>query len=148
MVLLRGSGVVVLDLLFPQLLASNSIVSLRFGRFGFGLGKNRREKAPNRENPVAKPVNRPPDRTVRRRTRPTGRKPDSRPRDRSDRPPDRTRRRQLRSNRTTDRLLRPRHPAISTTTTTTTTTTIAGITCRSPCNPSSFCDLSHRALLV
>ena len=48
MVLLRGSGVVVLDLLFPQLLASNSIVSLRFGRFGFGLGKNRREKAPNR----------------------------------------------------------------------------------------------------
>ena len=30
MVLVRGSGVVVLDLLFPQLLASNSIVSRRF----------------------------------------------------------------------------------------------------------------------
>jgi hypothetical protein len=135
--LVRGSGVVVLDLLFPQLLASNSIVSLRFGRFGLVFVKNRREKPSSRE--------------IRFRARSTGPQT-GRPSTEPGRPGgNRTGRSRSRSNRTPDRaqqrpLLRPRHPAISTTTTT--TTIIAGITCRSPCNPSSFCDLSHRALLV
>lgn len=50
--MVHGFGVGVLDPLSPQLLAPNSIVSLRFGRFGLVSLKNRREKICAPRNPV------------------------------------------------------------------------------------------------
>ncbi|KAK1602085.1 hypothetical protein QYE76_017128 [Lolium multiflorum] len=73
-----------------------------------GHRPDRPAQRPERESskscrPVENPVNRPPDRTVRRRTRSTGRQPDQPAQKPVNRTPDRSSRRQTRSDRTTDR---------------------------------------------
>ena len=53
-VLVRGFGVAVLDLLFPQLLASNSIVSLRFGSIWADLAWFASRTGERNDRPVEK----------------------------------------------------------------------------------------------